>query len=46
MQRNKIIRLATAGILVAVAVAGSTLYFPVFSSKWMQSKSAWSPAKN
>ena len=33
MKRNQTIRLSVAGILVAVAVVGSTLSFPVFGSK-------------
>lgn len=33
MKRNRTLRLCVAGILVAVAVVGSTFSFPVFSSK-------------
>lgn len=33
MKRNKTLRMALAGILCAVAVVGSTLSFPVLSSK-------------
>ena len=33
MKRNLVIRLTLAGLLVAIAVVGSLLSFPVFGSK-------------